>query len=70
MFVVEWVVSLLTIYAVAGLLFAIVFVSAGVQRVDDVAEHAPIGFRLIIIPGTAVLWPWLLLRWLRVGGRK
>ena len=52
-------------YALAGALFAVAFVTFGMQRVDSAAEHAPIGFRLIIMPGVAALWPLLLTRWLR-----
>jgi hypothetical protein len=64
----EWFVGLLTAYAVAGALFAIVFVTAGVERVDPVARHSGWGFRLIILPGVAALWPLLLRRW--IAGRS
>ncbi len=50
-------------YAALGCLFAVAFVVRGVARVDPVAAAAPIGFRLVILPGVAALWPWLLLRW-------
>jgi hypothetical protein len=60
-------VLLLTVlgaYLAAGLAFAIPFVVRGVGRVDPVAREAPASFRLVIIPGCAALWPWLLRRWL------
>ena len=60
----QWFVWGLTAYGAVGLLFAAVFVSVGVHRVDPVAEHAPVGFRLIIFPGVAALWPLLLSRWI------
>ena len=53
-------------YVAAGLVFAATFVTWGVQRVDPVAKGAPLGFRLLILPGSAALWPLLLMRWLRV----
>lgn len=56
-------VDALTVYAVAGAAFGAAFVTWGIQRVDPVAEHAPLGFRLIVLPGAAALWPLLLLRW-------
>jgi hypothetical protein len=59
-----WFVGLLSAYAGLGLAFAVAFVAVGVQRVDPVAEHAPLGFRLIILPGAAALWPLLLVRWM------
>jgi hypothetical protein len=60
----HWLVALLEAYAGAGLLFAAAFVTSGVGRVDPVAEHAPWGFRLAILPGVAALWPLLLRRWI------
>jgi hypothetical protein len=53
----------LTAYAAVGFAFALAFVSIGIQRVDSVAEHAPLGFRIIILPGVTALWPLLLVRW-------
>ena len=61
----EWFVGALTVYASLGLAFGIVFVTAGVQRIDPVARNAGIGFRLIIFPGVVALWPTLLFRWIR-----
>ena len=61
----EWFVRLSTAYASIGIAFGILFVTAGVQRLDPVAQHAGIGFRLIILPGVAALWPALLIRWVR-----
>ena len=46
-------------------MFAIAFVIKGIGRVDPVAEHAPLGFRLIVMPGVIALWPLLLVRWMR-----
>ena len=61
----EWLVDALAAYGLTGAVFAIAFVTAGIQRVDPVAEHAPVGFRLIVMPGAAALWPLLLTRWIR-----
>ena len=52
-------------YLTCGLLFAIPFALVGVQRIDPHAVHGSWGFRLLIIPGTMALWPWLLKRWVR-----
>lgn len=54
-------------YAAVGVVFALAFVTRGVGRIDAAARGAPIGFRLLIAPGAAALWPLLLRRWLRVG---
>ena len=53
------------IYAAGGVLFAAVFVTIGIGRVDPAAHNAPLGFRLIVAPGCAALWPLLLRRWVR-----
>ena len=69
MHVAEWFVGGLAVYALAGAVFAAGFVAAGIQRVDRVAENASLGFRLIVLPGVAALWPVLLVRWIRTARR-
>lgn len=64
----SWTVTALTLYALVGLLFAIAFVTRGAARVDPVAAGAPIGFRLLVLPGVAATWPLWALRWLRGRG--
>jgi len=54
----------LLIYIALGLLFALGFVSVGVQRIDPEASGTKFSFRLIIIPGVIAFWPLLLKRWL------
>jgi hypothetical protein len=58
-------VGALGVYAALGLVFAVPFVSAGVQLLDPTARGSGIGFRLLILPGIAAFWPMLLLRWIR-----
>jgi len=64
----EFLVAAAGLYLALGLVFALAFVTAGVQRVDPAARGAPVGFRLLILPGAAALWPLLLTRWVRGGG--
>ncbi len=54
-------------YAGIGLVFGLAFVGWGVSRVDPGARGAGVMFRLMILPGTAALWPLLASRWLRAG---
>ena len=61
----EAIVAILGLYAAAGLAFAIAFVTRGVERIDSHAKGAGWGFRLLILPGAAALWPLLLRRWMR-----
>jgi hypothetical protein len=51
------------VYLACGLLFAILFVLVGVNRIDPHARLGSWGFRLLIIPGTMFLWPLLARRW-------
>ena len=61
----EWLVKLLAAYAGAGLLFAVIFAIAGIGRVDPAAKGSSAGFRLMVLPGVAVLWPLMMKRWIR-----
>ena len=71
-------VTFATIYAAIGVLFACAFVARGAAAIDAHARggngdgdensgiSAPgIGFRIAIFPGSAALWPALLVLWLR-----
>lgn len=48
------------IYLIAGVLFAVFFLIKGIEKIDTAAHGSGLGFRLIILPGTVVLWPVLL----------
>lgn len=50
-------------YLACGFVFAIFFITKGVQQVDEGVEGSSTGFRLIILPGTMVFWPLLLKKW-------
>lgn len=58
-----------SLYAASGLIFAAAFLTAGIGRVDPASRGSGIGFRLIILPGVAALWPVLLTRWIRARGQ-
>jgi hypothetical protein len=53
------------VYLACGLVFAVPFVLVGVGKVDPHAAHGTWGFRLLILPGTILLWPLLAQRWLK-----
>jgi hypothetical protein len=52
-------------YALAGVAFAVPFVLRGAGVLEPVAREGTWGFRLLILPGSATLWPYLLYRWWR-----
>lgn len=58
-------VYVLETYAGLGLIFAVMFVWIGVQRLDSEAQGSGVGFRLLILPGVAAFWPMFLQRWTR-----
>ena len=52
------------VYLALGVLFAVAFAWRGAGRLDPAAAHASWGFRLIVVPAAALLWPLLAWRWL------
>ncbi len=56
------IVHAATIYGVAGLAVAAVFLLWGIDRVDPGAAGA-YAFRPLLVPGVTLLWPVVLLRW-------
>ena len=52
-------------YLACGFVFAVPFVLIGVNRFDPHAKPGSWGFRVLIIPGTMLVWPLLARRWLR-----
>jgi hypothetical protein len=51
-------------YLGLGVMFALPFVIVGAGRIDPSARDASWAFRVLILPGSAALWPCLLVRWL------
>ena len=54
----------LALYAAAGIGVGVAFAMAGAGQVLPGSSFS-CGARLMIFPGAAVLWPYVLLRWLR-----
>lgn len=65
----QWIVTITTIYLAAGVGVAVAVVVAGLGRLDPVAAHGTWGFRLLVLPGLAALWPLILLRVVRGRGQ-
>lgn len=63
--IVSIILIAVAVYLAAGLIFAIPFVIKGVSKVDEGAHGGSLGFRIIIIPGTMLFWPFLLKRWMK-----
>ena len=58
-----WLARAVEFYLAVGLLFAVPFTLRGARRLDPVARHSTWGFHLLIVPGSAALWPLLAWRW-------
>ena len=58
----DTVLIVVAVYALLGVLFALWFVTLGVSRLDQGARGGPIGFRVLIFPASAALWPVLALK--------
>jgi hypothetical protein len=54
----------LALYAAAGIAVAAAFVAFGVTRVLPEPVPVSAGARILIFPGAAALWPYVLVRWL------
>jgi hypothetical protein len=63
--VASWLVRATAAYLIIGVCFAVPFAARWVNRLDEVAAHGTPGFRALLLPGAALLWPLLLLRLLR-----
>lgn len=52
------------LYALLGVVFALAFVTIGVNRIDSQANGSGAAFRLLIFPGSVAFWPLMLRRWI------
>jgi hypothetical protein len=52
------------LYVVMGLVTAVAFVTLGASRVLPQPAPVTVGARLLLLPGAALLWPNVLVRWL------
>jgi hypothetical protein len=64
---VAFLLDALALYAAIGLLTAVAFVAFGVTRVQPASVS--LGARILILPGAAALWPYVLMRWLKAANR-
>ncbi len=56
---------LVAAYAAIGIVFALLFVWRGVERIDPAARGVPWSVRALLLPGAVALWPTLAARWRR-----
>ena len=66
----EVILIIVLIYLVIGVLFVIPFLTKGLIKVDEGTHGGTIGFKIIIIPGVIVFWPFLLNKWMTANKKK
>ena len=64
---VAFLLELLALYGAIGVVAALAFVSFGVTRVQPASVS--LGARILILPGAAALWPYVLTRWIRAANK-
>ena len=62
------IIRVIQIYFAAGLVLAVPFLLWGIDRIAPLASGA-YAFRPLLIPGVALLWPFVALRWLALERR-
>jgi hypothetical protein len=65
--VVAFLLNALALYAAIGIATALAFVVFGVTRVQP--ARVSLGARILILPGAAALWPYVVFRWLKASTR-
>ena len=58
----------LALYAMIGVAFALAFAAFGVTKVQPAPMS--LGARILILPGAAALWPYVLRCWIRARGAR
>jgi hypothetical protein len=60
----------LALYAAAGVVTALAFVSVGIGRVLSPPMPATLGARILFLPASFALWPYILIRWCKARSRR
>jgi hypothetical protein len=53
----------LAVYAAVGVVTALAFVSVGIGQVLHPPLSATLGARILFLPASFALWPYILIRW-------
>lgn len=64
----ESLLKAVALYLAIGVPVALYFAWRGAAATDHAAQGAGVWFRLAILPGALLLWPWMILR--RLSGRR
>jgi hypothetical protein len=64
-----WLQTIVVTWLATGALVAVPFLAFAVGRVVEGAAGSSLMFRLMMLPGAALLWPVVLHRWITAGRR-
>jgi hypothetical protein len=64
------ILDTLALYLLAGAVTALAFVTFGIARALPAGTPVTLGARVVLLPGAALLWPYVLLRWLKAPGAR
>jgi len=64
------ILDVLVLYVFVGGVTALAFVTFGIARVLPAGTPVTLGARVLLVPGAALLWPYVLLRWLKAPGAR
>ena len=56
------ILDLISLWGIIGAVVALVFLTIGIDRIDEDARGAYV-FRPLLVPGVILLWPLVLWRW-------
>ena len=57
------------LYAAAGVVTALAFVSVGLGQVVHPPMPATLGARILLVPASFALWPYIVIRWWKARSR-
>ena len=62
-------IDLVALYVIVGAVTALAFVTFGIARVLPAGTPVTLGARVLLVPGATLLWPYVLLRWVKARAR-
>lgn len=63
--IITTIFSTLGVYLLAGMLFSIIFLWKGIEKVDAGVKGSGIFFKLLIFPAMTVFWIVFLRKWIK-----
>lgn len=62
------ILALAGLYVSLGVFVALGVLLGGLGKIDHAVSESTWGFKMLVVPGLAALWPLMLMRWIRGTG--